>query len=96
MQYKDNRVFTSKDMMSIIGAKSKATVRSFCKRHGITPTKMDSVSVILMAYFFSLLPTWIRLWLSSGLAGVYHRENHLEMTWRFPVRNFSNYVLSKM
>lgn len=41
MQYKGNRVFTSKDMMSIIGAKSRATVWSFCKRHGITPMKLS-------------------------------------------------------
>lgn len=41
MQYKGNRVFTSKDMMSILGAKSRATVRSFCKRHGIVPTKLS-------------------------------------------------------
>ena len=41
MQYKGNRVFTSKDMMSIIGTKSRATVRSFCKRHGIVPTKLS-------------------------------------------------------
>lgn len=41
MQYKGNRVFTSKDMMSILGAKSRATVRSFCKRHGIVPMKLS-------------------------------------------------------
>lgn len=41
MQYKGNRVFTSKDMMSILGAKSRATMRSFCKRHGIVPTKLS-------------------------------------------------------
>ena len=41
MQYKGNRVFTSKDMMSILGAKSRATMRCFCKRHGIVPTKLS-------------------------------------------------------
>lgn len=41
MQYKGNRVFTSKDMMSILGAKSRATMRSFCKRHGIVPMKLS-------------------------------------------------------
>lgn len=41
MQYKGKRVFTSKDMMSILGAKSRATVRSFCKRHGIVPMKLS-------------------------------------------------------
>lgn len=41
MQYKGNRVFTSKEFMDVIGAKSRSRMDGFCKRHGITPTKLS-------------------------------------------------------
>lgn len=41
MQYKGNRVFTSEDFMKIIGVKSRGGMHSFCRRNGITPTKLS-------------------------------------------------------
>lgn len=41
MQYKGNRVFTSEDFMKIIGVKSRDGMHSFCRRNGITPTKLS-------------------------------------------------------
>lgn len=41
MQYKGTRVFTSEDFMKIIGVKSRGGMHSFCRRNGITPTKLS-------------------------------------------------------
>lgn len=75
MQYKGNRVFTSKDMMSILGAKSRATVWSFCKRHGITPMKLsrsECVSLCDENGFYKTYPRGVWLFTVSDMDKALH------------------------
>lgn len=70
MQYKGNRVFTSKEFMGVIGAKSRSRMEGFCKRHGITPTKLsrdECVSLCDENGFYKTYPQGVFLFSVSDM-----------------------------